>query len=63
MLAPDADIVCNRAQNHYDPGLVAVSDTQTTVSSDSEAQAKVLRTHQANFKPLHDKMKTLMYFS
>jgi eukaryotic translation initiation factor 2C len=64
MLQPsDADIVCARAKNHYDPqgGGVDFSDSATHLDA---AQAdNSLEAFKRNFKPLNRAMATVMYFS
>ncbi|KZT20385.1 argonaute-like protein [Neolentinus lepideus HHB14362 ss-1] len=57
-----ADIVCSRAKNHYDPNerfdfSDSATDIEGSVADQSLAKFKSL------FKPLHQKMATLMYFS
>jgi hypothetical protein len=47
----DADIVCARAKNHYDP-YAEVQDADGNLDS-----------HKAAFKPLHKGVENLMYFS
>ncbi|EMD40762.1 hypothetical protein CERSUDRAFT_111347 [Gelatoporia subvermispora B] len=58
-----ADIVCSRAKNHYDPmaGNLHFSDEYS--QTDTLSADKQLEHFRASFKPLHDKMKRLMYFS
>jgi hypothetical protein len=58
----DADIVCSRAKNHYDPqGTVDFSDSATQV--DEGQAASSLEAFRRGFKPLHQSQSTLMYFS
>ena len=58
----DADIVCSRAKNHYDPqGTVDFSDTATQL--DSGQAEGTLEAYKRGFKPLHANMASLMYFS
>jgi eukaryotic translation initiation factor 2C len=58
----DADIVCSRAKNHYDPqGTVDFSDSATNV--DSQQADTSLEAFRRGFKPLHQSQSTLMYFS
>lgn len=58
----DADIVCSRAKNHYDPqGTVDFSDSATQV--DSVQANDSLDAYRRNFKPLHRNQSMLMYFS
>ncbi|KAI6035170.1 argonaute-like protein [Pisolithus orientalis] len=57
-----ADIVCSRAKNHYDPqGGINLSDTAT--HTDTTGAESALEAYKRNFKPLHNNMTTLMYFS
>jgi hypothetical protein len=58
----DADIVCSRAKNHYDPQLgLNLSETATNLDS---AQAETsLVNYKRNFRPLHQDQKKRMYFS
>jgi eukaryotic translation initiation factor 2C len=58
----DADIVCTRAKNHYDPQAgVDFSDSATQLDSGQADTA--LDAFKRGFKPLHRNMATLMYFS
>lgn len=58
----DADIVCSRAKNHYDPqGTVDFSDSATQV--DATQADTSLEAYRRGFKPLHKSQSTLMYFS
>lgn len=58
----DADIVCSRAKNHYDPkGSVNLSDTAT--QTDTTGADGALEAYKRNFKPLHGNMASVMYFS
>jgi eukaryotic translation initiation factor 2C len=58
----DADIVCTRAKNHYDPqGGVDFSDSATQL--DDGQATTTLEAFQRGFKPLHPNMTTVMYFS
>ena len=59
---PDADIVCSRAKNHYSPdGDFDLTESGTQL--DSGDANRQLETYRANFRPLHDKSKRLMYFT
>ena len=61
-LCIDADIVCSRAKNHYDPlGTVDFSDTNTQMDS-SQADAS-LESFKRGFLSLHPTQSRLMYFS
>ncbi|EJF60851.1 Piwi-domain-containing protein [Dichomitus squalens LYAD-421 SS1] len=57
-----ADIVCSRAKNHYSPeGDFDLTESGTHLElSDAGRQ---LEAYRANFKPLHDQSKKLMYFT
>lgn len=55
----DADIVCSRAKNHYDPYTrVPEADPNLVDKADKDLEA-----HKAAFKPLHKNVERLMYFS
>ena len=58
----DADIVCSRAKNHYDPlGTLNFSDSATQMD---DAQALTsLESFRKDFKPLHGTQAQRMYFS
>jgi hypothetical protein len=61
MATPDADIVCSRAKNHYDPrGGLALSESMT---HDTAQAASDLENFKRAYKPLHHNQSTLMYFS
>lgn len=54
---PDADIVCSRAKNHYNPqGNLHLSETGTDAS-------ETLEVFKAGFLPLHTNQSRRMYFS
>ena len=55
----DADIVCSRAKNHYDPN-EHLNFENTSTGDDPEAQIELFR---KKFMPLHQNMRQLMYFS
>jgi len=56
----DADIVCARSKNHYDPqGNLNLSDTATQTSAGAAAALQAFIT---NFKPLHSNQSNQMYF-
>lgn len=62
MYIEDADIVCSRAKNHYDPqGTIDFSDSAT--NNDSAQAETTLEAFRKNFKPLNEAQKKLMYFS
>ena len=58
----DADIVCARAKNHYNPeGNFDLTESGMQLESgDAKSQLEAFR---ANFMPLNDKTKRVMYFS
>ena len=57
----DADIVCSRAKNHYDPSArLDPSESGTADQSNAEAQLKIFKD---NFNPINERMKRRMYFS
>ncbi len=55
----DADIVCSRAKNHYDP-YARIPEASSNVS---DKENKDIEYHKAAFKPLHKNIEGLMYFS
>ena len=57
----DADIVCSRAKNHYAPGNNLDFDESNTMHGSTAADQ--LEKYKTQFKPLHENMKRLMYFS
>lgn len=57
----DADIVCSRAKNHYDPqGTLNFSETGTETTT---AAATALEGFKRAYKDLHPNQARLMYFS
>ncbi|CAE6418353.1 unnamed protein product [Rhizoctonia solani] len=56
-----ADIVCERAKNHYDPsfGYASVDDTETVASG---ATGAAVQRFKENFKKTHDGQRYKMYF-
>ena len=59
----DADIVCTRAKNHFDPNdMINILGSEED-SIDTSKQQDHLAKYQKGFKALHAKQKTLMYFS
>ena len=58
----DADIVCSRAKNHYEPGGVADLSESATNMDENQANSS-LEAYRRGFKPVHAKQSTLMYFS
>ncbi|TBU42174.1 argonaute-like protein [Dichomitus squalens] len=57
-----ADLVCSRAKNHYSPdGDFDLTGSGTQLAS-SDARGQ-LESYRENFRPLHEKMRRLMYFS
>ena len=60
----DADIVCSRAKNHYDPqGRWDLAGDDNESSMDAGLAKNSLDRFQQAFKPLHANQKSLMYFS
>ena len=58
----DADIVCSRAKNHYDPE--GNMDFEGSGATLDDAQKKSqLESFRAAFKPLNASMRKVMYFS
>lgn len=57
----DADIVCSRAKNHYEPGGVGLSESATQM--DQQQVNTSLKAYRRGFKPVHMKQFTRMYFS
>ncbi|KAF8061822.1 argonaute-like protein [Lyophyllum atratum] len=56
-----ADIVCSRAKNHYDPtGSLDLSESATQTGSQADV---TLQSFKTGYKPLHDNMSKVMYFS
>ena len=61
-LIADADIVCSRAKNHFDPQAgLNLSDSATQV--DETQSAASLEVYKKNFKPPHQNAALTMYFS
>ncbi|KAF8165280.1 argonaute-like protein [Crassisporium funariophilum] len=59
-----ADIVCSRAKNHYDPlGSWDLVGGDENVPMDANQANISLKKFQQAFKPLHQRQKSLMYFS
>lgn len=63
----DADIVCSRARNHFDPsehwGALDSEDTGSGDASGDKPMFDTLELFQKGFKPVHKNQKTVMYFS
>jgi eukaryotic translation initiation factor 2C len=57
----DADIVCSRAKNHYDPQ--ANFGLSESATHDTAQVATTLEHFKNAYKPLHKNQSTLMYFS
>jgi len=61
----DADIVCSRARNHFDPlekwDFLGSDDASSAQGLSS--QIDTLDKFQKAFRPLHNNQKVLMYFS
>jgi hypothetical protein len=56
----DADLVCSRAKNHYDPqGTLDFSDS----TSHSQTAAEVLASFKQGYQDLHPAQARLMYFT
>jgi len=56
-----ADIVCSRAKNHYDPtGSLDLSESATQTGSQADTTLQAFKT---GYKPLHENMSRVMYFS
>jgi len=56
-----ADIVCSRAKIHYDPaGSLDFSETASHTGSQADA---TLQAFKSGYKPLHENMSRVMYFS
>lgn len=61
-LLADADIVCSRAKIHYDPNSnLDLSETGTFAGSTQAGNQ--LQAFQQGFRPLHNNMRFVMYFS
>ena len=58
----DADIVCDRAKNHFDPTQGDLNLEASDTATDVDVGERVQRFTEA-FKPLHANMTTKMYFS
>lgn len=61
--AIDADIVCARAKNHYDPDGGQADLTESGTQLDSTEASRQLEAYKASFRPLNEKTKRVMYFS
>ena len=59
---PDADIVCSRAKNHYDPE-GGMDFEGSGAPLDQQQQSDALQAFKAGFKPLNASMRKVMYFS
>ncbi len=59
----DADIVCARAKNHYDPDSAQMDLTDSGTQLDAKDAKDQLDEFRAGFKPLHEKIRRMMYFS
>lgn len=58
----DADIVCSRAKNHFDPQAgINLSDSATQL--DDTQATTALEAYKNNFKGLHNNTALTMYFS
>lgn len=57
----DADIVCSRAKIHYDPSSnLDLTETGTVEGTQAGEQLEAFK---AGFRPLHNNMQFVMYFS
>ena len=59
----DADIVCARAKNHYDPSGSQADLSESATRLDSTDAQRQLEAFKANFKPLNDRTRRVMDFS
>ena len=59
----DADIVCARAKNHYDPEGSQMDLSESATRLDSKDANRQLEAFKASFKPLNEKSRRVMYFS
>lgn len=60
---PDADTVCSRAKNHYDPDSPGMDLSETATQLELPEAARQLEAFRANFRPLSAKSRRVMYFS
>lgn len=56
----DADIVCSRAKNHYDPEGTLNFSEESTIVGDAQT---TLDNFKSRFQPLHARQAVRMYFS
>ena len=56
----DADIVCSRAKNHYDPEGTLNFSEESTMAGDAQTN---LDNFKSRFQPLHARQAVRMYFS
>jgi len=56
-----ADIVCSRAKYHYDPSVNLELSGSETATNTEQAKAN-LEKFREGFRPLHERMRRLMYF-
>ena len=59
----DADIVCARAKNHYDPEGTQMDLSESATRLDSQDANRQLEAFKASFKPLNERSRKVMYFS
>lgn len=59
----DADIVCSRAKNHYNPMERLNFDESSGLSPEGGSAVASLDKFKEKFKPLHPNMRKYMYFS
>jgi eukaryotic translation initiation factor 2C len=57
-----ADIVCSRAKNHYEPS-TGFDFSESATQLDSGQAMSSIEKFKQNFRPLHQNMATVMYFS
>ncbi|KAI0750722.1 argonaute-like protein [Daedaleopsis nitida] len=58
-----ADTVCSRAKNHYDPDSPGMDLSETATQLESPEASRQLEAFRANFRPLSEKSRRVMYFS
>lgn len=55
--------MCARAKNHYDPDSAQMDLTDSGTQLDAKDAKDQLDAFRAGFKPLHEKIRRMMYFS
>jgi len=63
LTSADADIVCARAKNHYDPGGSLDLSESATQTVDSDRADVTLEAFKTGFKQVHQYHRMRMYFS